>query len=264
MSYPEEVRLKAQDSKPITPTQIILHSLGNGYNFDAGVEWLRDPSNPLEAHIAVRKDGYRVQLVPYTMRAEANYHANRRPDGTGALSVETDSSVAAEEPWSDDQVASIIEWCATRCKEFDIPPRLCRTPDDPGIGWHIMFGSPGEWTPARKVCPGPARIEQVKNIILPGIQKALFTPIVSPSTPSTPSTPTAPEADVTPDQIKSAVVAALNSDAGQQALQVALDRRLNAQFGHADDPKSILNTGFGRRVRAEVRAALRDFLGGKK
>lgn len=165
MTYPHEVRLKSQSSQPIVPTQVILHSLGNANNFESGWGWMVDPSNPLEAHLAIRLDGYRRQAVPYTERADANYSANRRPDGTGAISIETDSSVSALEPWTYDQVESIIEVVTNICRTFSIPPRLCRSPDDPGIGWHIMWGTPGVWTPVAKACPGPARIAQVPGIV---------------------------------------------------------------------------------------------------
>lgn len=165
MTFGHSLELKNQDTQPIIPTQVILHSLGNGYSWLGGLGWLRDPNNPLEAHVCIRQDGFRVQLVPYTVRADANYRANRRPDGTGAIAVETDSSIQATEPWTADQVASIVELLVELCRRFAIPPRLCRSPDDPGIGWHIMFGSPGAWTPSAKVCPGPARIAQVPGIV---------------------------------------------------------------------------------------------------
>lgn len=165
MIYPHEVRLKAQGSQMIRPTQIILHSLGNADDFESGWAWMVDPNNPLEAHLAIDTNGYRRQAVPYTMRADANYSANRRPDGTGAIAVETSSSIAALEPWPDDQVESIIEVCTELCIKFSIPTRLCRSPDDPGIGWHIMWGTPGAWTPVAKACPGPARIKQVPYIV---------------------------------------------------------------------------------------------------
>lgn len=164
-NYVHEVRLKAQGSTPIVPDQIILHSLANNNNFEAGWSWMVSPSNQLEAHVAIRLDGYRRQAVPYRMRADANYHANSDDRGYGAISVETDSSINAEEPWTPDQVESTVELLTELCLEFDIPARLCRDPEDPGIGWHIMWGTPGEWTPVAKACPGPARIKQVPGIV---------------------------------------------------------------------------------------------------
>jgi hypothetical protein len=168
--YPQ---YKKQDSVSIKPTQIILHSLANSYNWAGGVGWLLDPKNALESHYAIRKDGYTVQLVPDTLRAEANYRANRRPDGTGAISVETDSDKFGVALWSDEQVDAIVDLLTDLCRKHGIPARLCRSASDPGIGWHIMWGSPGEWTPVAKACPGPGRIVQMRTQILPRVQANL-------------------------------------------------------------------------------------------
>lgn len=171
-----EQRLKVSQSAnapTIRPTQIIYHSLGDGYHFDAGVEWLRGDNNPLEAHYAIRADGLIVQITPETKRAEANYTANLRPDGTGAISIETDSSVEASEKWTAEQVQSLIELSIAICRRHGIPGVQCTSPSAPGLGWHIMWGSPGAWTPSSKVCPGAARIEQVRIVIIPAVAAAL-------------------------------------------------------------------------------------------
>lgn len=171
MTYTTEVRLKAgyQDSQDeITPTQIILHSLANGWNWDSGVRWLENPNNALESNYAIRKDGHRLMLVPDGWSADANYLANVR-----AISVETDSDVAAVEPWTDDQVESIIELLVDMCLKWSIPPVLTPAWDAPGLGWHIMWGTPGKWTPVAKSCPGAARIAQFKNVIVPRVATAV-------------------------------------------------------------------------------------------
>lgn len=191
-------RLKQQGSVSIVPDQVIFHSLANGNNFAAGVGWLASPANPLESHYAVGSDGTIVQLVEETQRAEANYNANRRPDGHGAISIETDSSVAATEPWTDAQVDALVELTIDICRRHGIPARLCPAWDQPGLGWHIMFGAPGKWTPVSKSCPGPKRIQQVREVILPRVAAALRAvenppPITEkPSTPATPDS-TSPE-----------------------------------------------------------------------
>lgn len=190
-------RFKQQSTVGIIADQVILHSLGNAYNFESGVSGLLSGGNELESHYVVRQDGYIVQLVPENMRAEANYGANRRANGHGAISIETDSSVSATEPWTDAQCAALIELVAGICDRHNIPVRLCPAWDQPGIGWHIMFGSPGPWTPARKVCPGPARIRQVADVILPGVRRLLSKgipegdkPAPAPVPAPTPSAPT--------------------------------------------------------------------------
>lgn len=194
--YQTVQQLKDQGSVPIVPTQIILHSLANGWSWDGGVGWLLDPANPLESHYAIRRDGYRVQLVPDTQRAEANYGANRRADGTGAISVETDSDRDAVEPWTPDQVASITELLVAKCREYNIPPRLCRSADDPGIGWHVMWGAPGAWTPVAKTCPGPARIAQLRDEIVPEVYRQ----VTQPTKPSTPEPTTTTDLEINMDE----------------------------------------------------------------
>ncbi len=170
------------------------------------------------------------------------------PGNHQAVGIETDHTVGEE--WPDELLDSLRKGTAALLKEWGHSPQQ-------GLWFHKQICDP----PGRKSDPDGLDIDQERD----AVQRLMFPPVVSPSTPSSPSTdPTAPEADVTPDQIKSAVVAALASPSGQQAIKVAVDARLEAQFGNAEDPKSLLNRGFGRRVRAEVRAALRDFLGGKK
>lgn len=223
-----EQRLKVQGSVVIRPTQVILHSLANGYNFAAGVGWLESAANPLEAHYAVRADGHVVQLVLETMRAEANLQANRRPDGTGAISIETDSSVPATEPWSTAQVDALVELVTAICRRHGIPARLCRSASDPGIGWHVMWGAPGAWTPVAKSCPGPARIAQVSAVIVPRVAAALRLQQQTPS--STPTVPANPAEDDMTDQDRELLkqiqeIATLAAERSLDAVKHAIEAR---------------------------------------
>lgn len=227
-----EQRFKQQQTAAIIPDQIILHSLANSWNFEGGVGWLTSTTNALESHYAVRRDGFIVQLVPETQRADANYKANRRANGHGAISIETDSDKPAVEPWTDAQVDAIVELCTDICRRYDIPPRLCPAWDQPGIGWHIMFGTPGQWTPVAKSCPGPARIRQVVDVILPRVRSAVTVgipegkppapPIVEKPAPPTPEpTPVEEDDDMpyTGDEIRTMVAQAMLSKDGQAAIR---------------------------------------------
>lgn len=190
MTYKVEQRLKAQGSVGIKATQVIVHSLANSWNFEGGVGWLVSPTNPLESHYAIRKDGLVVQLVSENMRAEANYQANVR-----AISIETDSDLNALEPWTDAQVATLIELIADICERHTIPAKLTPAWDQPGLGWHIMWGTPGKWTPVAKSCPGPRRIVQFRTVIVPAVADELArrkggTRTEHDTTPTPPSTPT--------------------------------------------------------------------------
>lgn len=156
---------EAETQARIKPTQIILHTIVG--SAEGAFKFFRDQSS-LESHFIVPFAGPRWQLIPCNRSADANRRANRRPDGTGAISVETEDNGGAtieRTPWTDHQVDEIVELCVWACREFDIPARLCRTTSDPGIGYHTLFGAPSDWTPVAKSCPGAARKAQVPGII---------------------------------------------------------------------------------------------------
>jgi hypothetical protein len=145
----------------IRPTQIILHSAGGPHSL---FNMWQNGSN-LESHAWAGYDGTFEQYMRCTVEADANYTANRRPDGTGAISVESESTIPATEPWTPQQVEAITGFCVWACRTYSIPPHACPSPDAPGIGYHVMFGAPGPWTPHAKSCPGGARIAQVPQIV---------------------------------------------------------------------------------------------------
>lgn len=145
----------------IEPRIAILHSAGGGgslWRFFFG-------SSPLESNFWIDWDGTIEQYMDTEVRADANLNANQF-----AVSIETASSSGATEPWTAAQVASIIRLVDWLCTVHpNIKRQLCDGPYGSGIGWHIMFGTPGPWTPVAKACPGPARIIQTKNIIIPAV-----------------------------------------------------------------------------------------------
>jgi hypothetical protein len=116
-----------------------------------------------------------MQLISTDRSADANYKANRRPDGSGAISTETeDDGAPIENPWNDYQIRELIRTGFELNRMHGIPARLCPDPSAPGMGWHAMFGAPSDWTPFRgKICPGPTRIAQFKNVVLPGIKRMI-------------------------------------------------------------------------------------------
>ncbi len=140
----------------IKPRVVIMHSAagrGSLWNF------FRRSSN-LESHFWVSERGVVEQYMDTTRRADANNKANGF-----AISIETESSRSATEPWTPAQfeaIINLVRWC---CDTHDIPKIKCPTWDGYGIGWHIQFGAPGAWTPVSKSCPGPARIAQMPTLI---------------------------------------------------------------------------------------------------
>lgn len=145
----------------IAPRVAILHSAagrGSLYGWFAG-------SSNLESHFWVSGDGVIEQYVDTNRRADANLKAN-----AFAVSIETESSPQATERWSPKAAAAIVRLLDWLCTEHpNIKRQQCPTWDGSGIGWHIMFGTPGPWTPVAKSCPGPARVEQARNEIIPAV-----------------------------------------------------------------------------------------------
>jgi hypothetical protein len=143
-------------------TQAILHSAVDAPGRTSLYGFFSSSTN-LESHFWIYNDGTIEQYIDTSRTADANYHANVR-----AISIETeDDGDPNRRPWTTAQVASIkrlLDWiCATHPK---VARRQCPAWDQPGIGWHSMWGAPSHWTPARgKTCPGTIRIPQARNII---------------------------------------------------------------------------------------------------
>lgn len=164
----------------ITPTQVILHTAVSSADSLYGT--FGTASNVLESHFYVRNDGTVEQYMDTTVKADANYNANVR-----AVSIETEDNGHPEKfPWSPAQLDALTKLIAWLCRTHKIPVRKCPAWDQPGIGWHVMFGAPGKWTPVAKSCPGPLRIKQVPGLIA-SVAKAVNAPppVIAPK-PTTP------------------------------------------------------------------------------
>ncbi len=167
-----EVRLLPESSEQprITPTQIISHTMAGTL---AGTDsWFRRRDVNVETHFGIGRDGRIYQWMDTTVRADGNYKANRRPDGTGAISIETEGYPS--EPWTREQIDALVKlhvWLMQT--HTSIGRRICRTHADPGLGYHTMFGAPGPWTPVAKDCPGKKRIQQWRETVVPRVLEAL-------------------------------------------------------------------------------------------
>ncbi|MFD9047695.1 peptidoglycan recognition protein family protein [Streptomyces zaomyceticus] len=167
--YPDAEKMELQPESDqqaaIKPTQFIVHSIIAPWTARRTYEYWRDSTN-LESHFGVDYLGTVGQYIGTQTRADANAGANRRPDGTGAVSAETASNLEGSDPWNDKQVEDLIAIGVWLHKMHEIPLRICRTHDDPGFGYHSMFP---EWSTNGTSCPGPARIRQFKTVVFPGI-----------------------------------------------------------------------------------------------
>jgi hypothetical protein len=167
--YPRATKLELQpesDAQPaIRPTQFIVHSVVAPWDEKRIYAYWRD-STSLESHFGLDYDGSLGQYIGTETRADANAGANRRADGTGAVSIETASNTKASDAWTDEQVEELIRLGVWLHQRHGIPLRICRTASDPGFGYHSMFR---EWSTSGTACPGTARIKQFKEVVFPGI-----------------------------------------------------------------------------------------------
>ena len=176
--YPGATRYELQpesDSQPaIRPTQFIYHSIAAPWTAKRTYEFWRDSTN-LESHFGLGYEGDLGQFIGTETRADANYQANRRSDGTGAISLESASNLEHTDPWTDAQLEQLIAVGVWAHKTHGIPLRICRSHDDPGFGYHSLHS---EWSVGGTACPGAARIRQFRTVVFPGIvARATGTPI---------------------------------------------------------------------------------------
>ena len=154
------------------PRVVIFHVIAGEGN--------AQPHSGLEWHFEVAYSGAIEQGVDTNRQAAANLKAN-----PFAISIETEG--LGNGYWTDaqlDSLAMLSEWCmATHPK---ILRQRCPTWDGAGFGYHVMFGAPGPWTPVAKTCPGPNRIRQFNEVLLPRILKS--------------TSPTTEIDDMTPEQ----------------------------------------------------------------
>jgi hypothetical protein len=196
--YPGAQKLELQpesDSQPaIRPTQLIFHSIAAPWTPQRTYEFWRDSTN-LESHFGLGYDGVVAQYIGTETRADANYLANRRADGTGAISLESASIDTHTDPWTPAQVETLIRLGVWAHHQHGIPLRICRTASDPGYGYHRLHA---DWAIGGTACPGDARVRQFNEVVFPAIvARANGAP--DPTTPAPNPAPTEEEL-MTPEE----------------------------------------------------------------
>ena len=167
--YPGAKKMELQpesDAQPaIRPTQLIVHSIVGPWTARRTYEYWRDSTN-LESHFGIGYSGDIAQYIGTETRADANAGANRRWDGTGAISVETASNTSASDRWTAAQVEQLVQLGVWMHEHHGVPLRICRSHSDPGFGYHRLFS---QWSTSGTACPGPARIRQFRDEVFPAI-----------------------------------------------------------------------------------------------
>jgi len=170
---------EAESQPTILPYQWIVHTAVDGPGPTDLGNYFERASVPLESHTWLRWNAHE-QFMSFLRRADANFKANRfYKDGKyrGAISTETeDDGTPVERPWNEYQIRELIRFGTWLHRTYGIPIQMPKTWDAPGMGYHSLF--PMQWTNVEgKTCPGSTRINQFKNVVLPGIRKVFEAPI---------------------------------------------------------------------------------------
>jgi hypothetical protein len=248
--YPGATRMELQPESDqqhaIRPTQFIMHSIAAPWDEKRMYEYWRDSTN-LESHFGLDYDGSIGQFIGTETRADANYRANERPDGTGAVSIETASNLKHTDAWTPEQMEQLIRLGVWLHQRHGIPLRICRNAADPGYGYHRLHA---DWAVSGTDCPGDARVRQFREVVFPGIVARANGQTAPPE-----------EDDMTPEQanqlkeIRSLVQygtwgykgtgkadawAILNGLATQVAAQTAAIKALATQLGNDVDTAAVV------------------------
>jgi hypothetical protein len=142
-------------------------------HFGIGGKWGSDANDGL--------DGVTWQFQDTDFTADANLEGNHR-----VLSIETADNAPrlAKDilPWTPKQLDEIVRLIAELCKMYNIPAKLIpdTKPGRRGLAYHAQGISPNlvsggeKWSSAPgKECPGPVRIRQFKEIVIPRVQAKL-------------------------------------------------------------------------------------------
>lgn len=179
---------EAESQPRIKPRVVLYHTMVGGL---LGTERYFREGTGIESHFGVggpwdgpELDGVIFQWMSTDRQADANLDAN-----SFAISIETsDNAPRLPEniaPWSPKQLAALIRLGSRLAEHYNIPRRQVPVWDGSGYGWHAMFGAPSHYTPIPgKVCPGPARIRQLKEIVFPAIFHGTQPPEVDDMTPA--------------------------------------------------------------------------------
>lgn len=151
----------------IVPRVAVLHVDAGGAS--TLFHYFRDRSGGIESHFYIRWDGVIEQYRDTGFQADANLAAN-----DFAISIETQGFGNGR--WTKAQIASIKRLLLWLKSQHGIPLVRCTGPFGAGVGYHVMWGAPGPWTPVAKSCPGPNRITQFNEVLVPWMESQVTPP----------------------------------------------------------------------------------------
>ena len=157
----------------IIPCGVILHT--DAGNSKSLYGYFKDKSGGIESHFHIPKELKPEQYRDTSREADANLKANsflRGGKRYGFISVETQGFATDE--WNAHQLEEIKKLLLWAHQTHGIPLRVCPAWNEDGVGYHIMFGSPGPWTPVAKECPGKRRVQQFNTVLVPWMKSLLL------------------------------------------------------------------------------------------
>lgn len=139
-------------------------------------EYFRDRSGGIESHFYVTWRGKIEQYRDTDYEADANYGAN-----PFAISIESQGFGGGR--WNLLQrraIKRLLRWIS---ETHPVPLRAAEHWQDAGVGYHSQYP---EWSPVAKSCPGPLRIRQYREWLVPWMATppspvALFRAVVEPA-----------------------------------------------------------------------------------
>jgi hypothetical protein len=175
----------------ILPVGIVFHVAVS--EADSLHGYFDGPSKGIESHLYLRYDGTWEQYRDLDHEADAQGAGNSWISGAhryGFISVETEGMGHGE--WTADQMRAIKEFILWAHHNLSIPLEKADFPQPTslakgGIGFHALHR---EWNKNLHTCPGPQRIHQFNDVILPWM-RGLSTPAHRPA----PSTLLSPQED---------------------------------------------------------------------
>ena len=158
-----------------TPRVLIFHTMVGGL-LGTDSMFRRNEYTGTESHFGVggpadgpSLDGDVWQWQSIDRQADAQNAGNAY-----ATSVETSDGGHPETPWSEKQLAALVSLTVWWCRQTGHPARIVAGPGESGIGYHAQFK---DWAPDGRPCPGPVRIAQLRDDVLPRVRLVLAPPI---------------------------------------------------------------------------------------
>lgn len=145
---------------PNRPRLFIVHVIvGSLAGADA---WFRREDVRSESHFGLGK-GHETDPVRQWLdtdeEADTNWDAN-------GISVTVETAGQPDEPFTDFQIAELIEMGVWAARTHGIPPHIAATADGDGFGWHSLHDA---WNKNHHTCPGAVRIKQLREVVFPAI-----------------------------------------------------------------------------------------------